>query len=90
MPDVPRRLMCIPVDIPSKYFPIVLYLFFSLLSGPELSYALGMIVGYLYTIGKLDFIKPSTQRLQHFETAGLLSSLSRYFFFFKFNQVIYF
>jgi hypothetical protein len=78
MPDVPRRLMCIPIDIPSRYFPLVLYLFFTLLSGPELSYALGMFVGYLYMIGKLDSIKPSTQRLQHIETAGFLSSLSRY------------
>ena len=70
--------MCIPIDIPSKYFPLVLYLFFTLLSGPELSFLLGMCVGYLYVIGRLDFIKPSIQRLQHFETVGFLSSLSRF------------
>lgn len=36
MPDVPRQMLFIPVQIPSKYFPLVLYVFFCLFSGPQL------------------------------------------------------
>ena len=36
MPDVPRQMFLIPIQIPSKYFPLVLYGFFCLFGGLEL------------------------------------------------------
>jgi hypothetical protein len=48
-PDAPRQLMFIPVNIPSMYFPLVLYVFFALFSGPQLDFLLALGVGYLYS-----------------------------------------
>jgi hypothetical protein len=39
MPEQPRRIFCFPVEVPSKYFPLVLYVFFCLFSGPQLDFA---------------------------------------------------
>ena len=35
-PNSLRTLLCIPLQFPSKYFPLVLYIFFCLFSGPQL------------------------------------------------------
>eukprot|EP01031_Cornospumella_fuschlensis_P005817 gene5817-7222_t len=46
-PEMPRRLLCIPYDIPSKYLPLALYALICLLSGSVyISYLLSMGVGY--------------------------------------------
>lgn len=77
-PEMPRRMMFIPVDIPSMYFPLVLYGFFSLFSGPQLDFAISMGVGYAYSKGHLDRFKPSSAYLDQQESSGgLLHSLSR-------------
>jgi hypothetical protein len=76
-PDAPRRMMFIPVDIPSKYFPLALYVLFSLFSGPQLGYAISIAIGYLYSIGKLDRLKPSSSYLDSMEINGMLHSVSR-------------
>eukprot|EP01038_Epipyxis_sp_PR26KG_P004116 gene4116-5867_t len=77
-PDAPRRLLCIPMDIPAKYLPAVLYLFISLFSGFELSYAVSIVVGYLFSAGYLDRFKPSSSYLISLESAeGIFSSISR-------------
>lgn len=39
MPDAPRKLFCLPVEVPAKYFPLVLYVLFCLFSGPQLDFA---------------------------------------------------
>ena len=44
-PNSPRELLCIPVQFPSKYFPLVLYIFFCLFSGPQLD--LGQLINWL-------------------------------------------
>jgi uncharacterized membrane protein len=78
MPDMPRRMMCIPVDIPSKYFPIILYALFCLFSGLQLDFAVSMLVGYLSHLGYTDKATIATSTLQQMETTGCLSSMSRY------------
>lgn len=70
--------MFIPVNIPSKYFPLVLYAFFSLFSGLDLGFAISMGVGYLYFKGYLDRIKPTSYFLESLEAPnGILHSVSR-------------
>lgn len=76
-PDAKRRMMFIPVDIPDRYFPLALYLLFSLFSGPQLGYAISIAVGYLYSLGKLDRLKPSTSYLDSMEVNGMLHAVSR-------------
>lgn len=72
-------MLFIPVDIPSKYFPLVLYAFFCLFSGLVLSYFLSIVVGYCYATGYIDKLKVSDTRLGQSEATGILSGLSRYF-----------
>ena len=69
-PDMPRRMMFIPVDIPSKYFPLILYGIFCLFSGPLLSYAIAMGVGYIYSQGYLDKLRPTSYYLEGLESSG--------------------
>ena len=77
MPDVPRRFLCFPFEIPSKYYPLALFAIFSLLMGPELNLAVSMLVGYISSKGLLDRLSLSPTRLAQMEAAGCLSSLSR-------------
>lgn len=58
-PELPRSLLCIPVQIPSKFYPLVLYLFFCLFTGPQLDLACAIGVGYLHSNGFLDKLKVS-------------------------------
>lgn len=77
-PDQPRRMMCIPVDIPSKYMPLVFYLLLSLFSGPDVGYALSIGLGWAYVQGHLDRLKPSSYTLEELESSGgILHSISR-------------
>ena len=70
-PEQPRRLFMLPLDIPSKYFPLLLYAMFSLFSGPVLSFAVSMGVGYLYGLGHLDLVlKPVPGQLEALEAEG--------------------
>ena len=69
-PDQPRRMFLIPIDFPSKFFPLVLYGFFSLFSGFILSFAVAIAVGYLYSRGMLDKLKPSSHYLESMEVQG--------------------
>ena len=78
IPDAPRRMMFIPVDIPSKYFPLILYAFFALFNGFQLDFLVSMGVGYMYTKGHLDRFKLSPAYLDTLESAnGMLHSISR-------------
>ena len=69
-PDVPRRMMCIPMDIPSKYFPLALYAFFCFFSGPVLSFPISIGVGYIYSQGYLDQYKPTVIYMTQQEAPG--------------------
>jgi len=77
-PDSPRRLLFIPIDIPSKYMPIAMYVLFSLFGGPSLSFALAILVGYGSKLGFLDRVKPTSYYLEQLESnGGCLHSISR-------------
>ena len=69
-PDLPRRMMCIPMDIPSKYFPLALYAFFCFFSGPVLSFLISIGVGYIYNKGYLDQYKPTILYMTQQESPG--------------------
>jgi hypothetical protein len=49
-PNYPRTLLCIPVQFPSRYFPIVLYILFCIFSGPQLD------LGLIYSFYKYQFV----------------------------------
>jgi hypothetical protein len=71
-------MMMVPVDIPSKYFPLIMYALFSLFTGPKLSFAIAIGVGFLSQNGYLDRLKPSSYYLGGLESSGgLLYSISR-------------
>lgn len=71
-------MLFIPVDIPSKYFPLVLYGFFCLFSGLLLSYFLSIVIGYCYAMGYMEKFKISDTALGQSEASGVLASVSRW------------
>ncbi len=60
-------MLFIPVDIPSKYFPLAMYGLFCLFSGLQLSYAIAILVGYLQSQNHLDRFRPSYTVLEELE-----------------------
>src|SRR3546814_8719424 len=48
-PERPRRLLFLPVNIPSKYMPLALFALFSLLGGFQFASAIALGIGYLYS-----------------------------------------
>jgi membrane associated rhomboid family serine protease len=77
-PNHPRRFFMIPVDIPSKYFPLLVYAIWSLFSGPRLDWAISIAVGFMYQNGYFNCMKPNPQSLQNLESpTGMLHSISR-------------
>jgi hypothetical protein len=57
-PEMPRGLCCLPIQIKSKYYPLVLYAIFTLVfMNLDLSFTTGLIVGYLYTFGYLKCVE---------------------------------
>jgi hypothetical protein len=68
----------VPVDIPSKYFPLIMFVLFSLFTGPELDFAIAIAVGILYQKGYLNRLKLTSYYLESMEGAsGSLHSVSR-------------
>jgi hypothetical protein len=71
-------MMMIPVDIPSKYFPLIMYGIFCLLDGPKLDFFIAMGVGFVYQKGYLDKTKCTSTYLDSLEApTGMLHSISR-------------
>lgn len=75
-PDAPRRMLFIPVDIPSKYFPLALYAFFMLLGGMKFDDLVAIGVGYAYAFGYLEKIRLSDSMISQQESNGILKSLT--------------
>ena len=70
--------MGIPIDIPNKFYPLVLYVLFVLLDGPRLDYLIAAIVGFLCEKGYFDKVKPSSFFLENLEApTGVLNTVSR-------------
>jgi membrane associated rhomboid family serine protease len=78
-PDMPRRLLCIPVDIPGQYFPFAIYAFFCFFGGFRLDLLLGIGVGYGYSHGYLDRLKPTEGYLEGLEACegGIIYNTAR-------------
>lgn len=74
-PEAPRLILCCPFPIASKYFPFVFFLLFTILSGPQLDLAVGIIVGIWYANGSLDCMNPSNSSLGQLES-GWFHSLT--------------
>lgn len=75
-PNYPRTLLCIPVQFPSRYFPIVLYILFCIFSGPQLDLACALGVGYLYSQNYFDRLKLSSNYLADAESSGILQAVA--------------
>lgn len=68
----------IPIDIPGKYYPALMYILFCLFEGPKLSYVVAIGVGYLYQMGHLNCMRPSSALLEDLEsTTGIMFPISR-------------
>lgn len=78
IPDAPRQIMFVPINIPSKYFPLLLYAFFSLLSGFDLGFAIAICLGHASVKGYLDRLRPSSYFFEQLESpSGMLYTVSR-------------
>ena len=67
-PEMPRGLCCLPIQIKSKWYPLVLYGIFTLVfMNVDLSFTTGLGVGYLYTFGYLKCLETSAQSVSAWE-----------------------
>lgn len=66
-PEAPRQMMFIPVNIPSKYMPLVMYGFFCLFSGLQLDFFIAIVIGYLYSQDYFAKAMPSSEFLTSLE-----------------------
>eukprot|EP00615_Pteridomonas_danica_P002670 CAMPEP_0114373554 /NCGR_PEP_ID=MMETSP0101-20121206/34953_1 /TAXON_ID=38822 ORGANISM="Pteridomonas danica, Strain PT" /NCGR_SAMPLE_ID=MMETSP0101 /ASSEMBLY_ACC=CAM_ASM_000211 /LENGTH=279 /DNA_ID=CAMNT_0001526853 /DNA_START=89 /DNA_END=929 /DNA_ORIENTATION=+ len=69
-----RQLFRIPYQIPTVYYPLVLFALFSILSGPNLGSAIAMGFGYAYGFGKVEGFRPSLIMVQGWERDAALGS----------------
>mmetsp|Transcript_7474 Transcript_7474/g.9721 ORF Transcript_7474/g.9721 Transcript_7474/m.9721 type:complete len:408 (-) Transcript_7474:331-1554(-) len=69
-----RKLMFLPIQIPIKFYPIALYVFFILFTGIRLDTLIALGVGYAYVFGYMKRFEPSQTRLDGWEN-GCLSGL---------------
>ena len=66
-PEMPRGLCCLPVQIKSKWYPLVLIGLFTVFFGPQPSLWTGLGVGYLWVFGHVKFLETSLPALQAWE-----------------------
>ena len=66
-PDMPRGLCCLPINIPSRWYPLVLIALFSIFFGPQFSLFTGLAAGYMYVGGLLSFMEISSQTVRNWE-----------------------
>ncbi|CAM9515852.1 unnamed protein product [Ascophyllum nodosum] len=76
-PEQTRRFWIVPVDIPSKFYPLVLVFVFGLMRSTLLDLLCSAAVGYAYATGRMDRLKPSRSRLAGWES-GCLSNFVNY------------
>ena len=65
---MPRGLCCLPVQIKSKYYPLVLLLIFTVFFGPQFSLFAGIGVGYLWVFGCLKWMETSAPDVRAWES----------------------
>jgi len=67
-PEMPRGLCCLPIEIKSKYYPLVLFAIFTIIfMDLDISLVTGLMVGYLYTFGWLKCLETSTESVRVWE-----------------------
>lgn len=67
-PETPRGLCCLPIQIKSKWYPLVLYGIFTILfMNLDLSFTTGLGVGYLYVFGYLKWIESTQESISLWE-----------------------
>lgn len=67
-PEMPRGLCCLPIQIKSKWYPLILYAIFTLVfMNLDLSMTAGLGVGYLYTFGYLKCLETSAESVRAWE-----------------------
>lgn len=66
-PEMPRGLCCLPVQIKSKWYPLVLIGLFTVFFGPQMSLWTGLGVGYLWVFGYVKFLETSLPSLKAWE-----------------------
>jgi hypothetical protein len=66
-PEMPRNLCCLPVQIKSKWYPLVLIGIFTIFFGPQMSLWTGLGVGYLWVFGYVKFLETSIVSLKEWE-----------------------
>jgi hypothetical protein len=64
---MPRGLCCLPIQIKSKWYPLVLIGLFTIFFGPQLSFFAGLGVGYLWVFGYVKFLETSAVSLKAWE-----------------------
>jgi hypothetical protein len=74
-PDMPRGLCCLPIQVKSKWYPLILIVIFSAIFGPQLSFFAGLGVGYLHVYGYLKWMESSAQSLRAWEKRWPFKSL---------------
>lgn len=73
-PDMKRRLFFL--EVPAKYYPLVLLALFSMFAGFRLAYGIGVAVGYAYGHGKLDRWKVKVETVRKWENRDAGGCLS--------------
>ena len=66
-PEMPRPLCCCPIQVKSKWYPLILIALFSIFFGPQFSLFAGLAVGYLYVFGYLGCLETSAPSIKKWE-----------------------
>lgn len=73
-PEMPRGLCCLPIQIKSKWYPLILIAIFMIFFGIQFDLMTGMGVGYLYVFGYLNCLVSSPDSLRAWEKRWPFSS----------------
>ena len=85
---MPRGLCCLPIQVKSKYYPIILLAIFTLFFGPQFSLIVGCGVGYLYVFGYVKFLETSAVSLKSWEESWPFKSMKENRGFRKSNNAL--
>lgn len=64
---MPRALCCLPIQVKSKYYPLILAAIFTVFFGAQIDFFAGLSVGYLYVFGFLKWTDTSAVNLRNWE-----------------------
>ena len=76
-PDMPRGLCCLPINIPSRWYPLVLIALFTIFFGLQFSLLTGLGAGYMYAMGYLRPLEISQATINNWEKRWPFSRMSQ-------------